>query len=231
MEYKYVYTDKCWFKENCIRQEQIGCDSSCPIRSEFDYLINTSNIPEFYKEKIILYAADKDYDAFVTLRNIQQDIETFVEQGRTLYIWSTNKGNAKSSWACKLLNTYLAVMCYGNNYKDLAWFEYAPSFVLMAKEFQNDERQIHIENLCKRAFCIIDDIGAICPSNYDISVLSDVINSRYSNSKSTIYTSNLSPKSLASNIGERLADRVLSDIVIELKGSGHRKSTNKYERK
>ena len=231
MEYQYTYNENCWFKENCPRERKVGCDASCPIRSEFDYLINTSNIPNEFRKKITLYPEREDLDAFHTLKDIQLDIELFTEQGRTLYLWSRFTGNSKTSWVTKIMNTYLAVMCYGNGYKDLAWFEYAPSFVLMAKEFKNNERLEHIKNLSERPLCIIDDIGAVNPSNYDMSVLSSIIDTRYSKGLATLYTSNISPDNLELLLGARNADRILSDIVIELQGTGRRGSTSEYKRK
>lgn len=230
-EYVYQYSDECWFKDKCPKQKSVGCDSSCPIRSEFDYLINTSNIPDEFKKKKILYPEEVDLEAFNTLKDIQLDIENFTEQGRILYLWSSQCGVGKTEFATKILKTYLAVKCYGNGYKDLAWFEYAPSFVLMAKEFKSDERMEHIKNLSERQLCIIDDIGAVSPSNYDMSVLSSVIDNRYSKGLATIYTSNISPENLELLLGARIADRILSDIVIELKGTGRRQSTSTYQRK
>ena len=205
-------------------------DSAIMSLSDF-YLINTSNIPNEFRKKITLYPEREDLDAFHTLKDIQLDIELFTEQGRTLYLWSRFCGNAKTSWVTKIMNTYLAVMCYGNGYKDLAWFEYAPSFVLMAKEFKNNERLEHIKNLSERPLCIIDDIGAVNPSNYDMSVLSSIIDTRYSKGLATLYTSNISPDNLELLLGARNADRILSDIVIELQGTGRRGSTSEYKRK
>lgn len=231
MEYQYTYNENCWFKDNCPREKNIGCDASCPIRSEFDYLINTSNIPDEFKKKKTLYPEKIDLEAFNTLKDIQLDIELFTEQGRTLYLWSKECGVGKTEFVTKIMKTYLAVMCYGNGYKDLAWFEYAPSFVLMAKEFKSQERIEHIKNLSERPLCIIDDIGAVNPSNYDMSVLSSVIDTRYSKGLATLYTSNISPDNLELLLGVRIADRILSDIVIELKGTGRRESTSEYKRR
>lgn len=231
MEYNYKYDSFCWFKNNCPREINIGCNELCPIRSEFDYLLNTSNIPDEFKKSVTLYPEQCDLKSFETLAEIKMDMELFVEQGRILYLWSYITGQGKTSWACKLLKTYLALKCYGNCYQDLAWFEYVPSFMLMAKEFKNEERIEHIKNLSERPLCIIDDIGAVNPSNYDMSVLSSIIDNRYSKGLSTIYTSNVDEHGLEKLLGARLADRILSDIVIEFRGLGRRQSTSEYKRR
>lgn len=176
-----------------------------------------------------LYPDDKDYEAFKTLATIKQDIESFVSDGRFLYIWSSICGNSKTTWATKLLKTYLAVKCVGNNFADRGWFEYVPSFLLLAKEFESpDERKEHIDNTMKRDLVILDDIGAVQNSNYDVSTLSNIIDYRYSNGLATIITGNIPPSDLSRSISVRLADRVLSDVAIEFKGGSNRTFTNTY---
>ena len=80
-----------------------------------------------------------------------------------------------------------------------------------------------------RDLVVIDDIGAVRNTQYDITILSDVINTRYSSNLATIFTSNVEPSNLA--IDERLINRMESDMVIEIKGKSHRESTSTYRRK
>ena len=82
-----------------------------------------------------------------------------------------------------------------------------------------------------RELVVIDDLGAVQGSQYDLTNLSALIDKRYSSGLATIYTSNLSVDNLDSCIGSRLADRVASDIVIELKGTSRRSYTNTYTKK
>ena len=232
VDYEYKYTENCWFKGSCPREARQGCDPNCNIQAEFSYLLNTSNIPKDHMKNTTLYPDDKDYEAFKTLATIKQDIESFVSDGRFLYIWSPICGNSKTTWATKLLKTYLAVKCVGNNFADRGWFEYVPSFLLLAKEFESpDERKEHIDNTMKRDLVILDDIGAVQNSNYDVSTLSNIIDYRYSNGLATIITGNIPPSDLSRSISVRLADRVLSDVAIEFKGGSNRTFTNTYTRR
>lgn len=224
--WEYRYDDNCIIKEKC----PLKCSPSCTIQPELYYLLETSNIPKRYIKPEVLYPIPVDYDVFCVLRDIQEDIEVFVQEGRILYLWGSTAGSGKSNFACKLLKTYLLMRCIGNGFKDLGWFEYVPSFLLLAKNFEDKEnRQFHIDNLLKRDLVVLDDIGAIKNTQYDIAVLSDIINTRYSRRLATIYTSNLSVEDLP--IDTRLQDRLASDIVLEIKGDSHRKSTSFYQRK
>lgn len=229
MDFEYRYTEDCIFKGSCPRQDRIGCSTDCSIQPEFYYLLHNSNIPEQYKKAITLYPSSVDIDTFNTLAEIKGDVENFVKDGRFLYLWGKPPGNAKSSWVCKIMKTYLAVVCIGNSFKDRAWFEYVPSFLLLAKEFENEQRELHIEALLKRELVILDDIGAVYNTQYDITVLSNIINTRYSNGLATMITSNLSPADMDKSLA-RLTDRMCSDIVLEIKGKGRRKSVSTYKR-
>ena len=231
MNYDYVYNEDCILKEACPRKKKIGCDKHCTIQPEFMYLFETSNIPHDMKAKKILYPSDIDIPSFETMKSIQLDIEHFVGEGRILYLWSKQPGVAKTTMACKLLKTYLAVVCIGNGFRDRAYFAYVPSLLLLAKEFKDENRSTTLEALNTLDLVVLDDIGAVQNSNYDLTILSNIIDTRYRNGKSTIYTSNLSPSNLKDVIGTRLADRVCSDIVLELKGRSRRRGTNTYVRR
>ena len=84
--------------------------------------------------------------------------------------------------------------------------------------------------MTNRDLVILDDIGAVYNTQYDIVVLSDIINTRYSNGLATIITSNISPSDMGKSLS-RITDRMCSDIVLELRGSGRRQYVSKYKRK
>jgi DNA replication protein DnaC len=227
-EYIYEYKSPCWFKGNCNIESKDNCGSGCSRYSEMHYLLNTSNIPDGMIEPNMLYPEEIDYEAFKTLASIKEDIENFVDKGNFLYLWGENCGSGKSSWVIKMLKTYLALKHIGNNFKDIAWFEYVPTFMLLAKEFKSKDREEHIEALMSRDLVILDDIGCVATSKYDYSILISVIDSRYSNNKSTLFTSNLSPKDLESALDARLADRILSGYEVRIQGASRRGKGNIY---
>lgn len=226
--YEYKYSDNCVFKGNCPRERKYGCSEDCTIQPEISFLLNNSNLPNDYLGKKRLYPENQDLPAFETLDNIRRDIVNFVKDGRFLYLWSHSCGVGKTEMAVKLMKTYFAVKCIGNGFHRLGWFNYIPTFTLLSKEFDSEERLEHIQNSRDLDLVIMDDIGSINSSNYDITILSSIIDYRKSHGKATIYTSNLSEKELENNVGARITDRICSDIVIELKGSSRRVSTNKY---
>lgn len=227
-DYKYEYTDFCWFKGNCTDESEVGCSSLCSRRSEFDYLINNSGIPDGMLDKQILYPESIDLPIFEELGNIKNNIESFVEDGEFLYLWSKKTGNSKSSWVIKMLKTYLAMIHIGNNFKDRAYFVYTPSLLLLSKQFDNPEREKLLKKLLTVDLVVLDDIGAVASGNYDKTIISDIVNTRYNNKLCTLFTSNLSDEDLAKSLDARIADRVLSGIVLKLQGSSRRESRTSY---
>ena len=80
-----------------------------------------------------------------------------------------------------------------------------------------------IEKLINTHILVIDDIGAEKPSEWVAETLYYLINSRYENEKTTIFTSNLSLDELSDVIGDRIASRIneMCDIV-EMDGDDKR---------
>lgn len=80
-----------------------------------------------------------------------------------------------------------------------------------------------IEELIKKEVLIIDDIGAEKPSDWVAETLYYLINSRYENMKTTIFTSNLSLDKLSDRIGDRVVSRIAEMCDIhEIKGADRR---------
>jgi DNA replication protein DnaC len=68
----------------------------------------------------------------------------------------------------------------------------------------------------------IDDIGADQTTEYQTSVLYQILNNRMENSKITIVTTNLTGDELVSRFGARIQDRLGSDRVIAIKSTKSR---------
>ena len=219
--------ENCWFKANCNKE----CNMACGTFNEFKYLLDNSGIPEMYKEPKKLYPEKIDLEAFKTLAKIKSDIENFVDSNRQLYLWSKNCGNGKTAMTCKILLTYMALISTGNgfNLDNGVYFCYVPDLITLTTSFENKDRDTILRAIMTRKVVVLDDIGsANSKSDFVATTLSQIIDTRYRNNLATIYTSNLSEDELSNHYGSRIADRILSDISIELKGKGRRTTTHTY---
>lgn len=98
----------CWLKDQCKR---LHCndENGCMILYKLNYLYNEAGIPlKLRKNMTLLIDSDgTDRDEFIRLSQIQNDIVNYVTSGNNLYIYSTQTGNGKTSWALRLAQTYL----------------------------------------------------------------------------------------------------------------------------
>lgn len=188
--------------------------------------MDNSGIPKAKQKPIDLYPNDIDYDEFVRLSQIKQHIDTFVKDGKNLYITSATTGNGKTSWAIKLLLKYFDKVWAGNGFKVRGYFVHVPTLLLNLKDFDNPNTDIHrIKKILLETDVVIwDDIASTEISKYDYSQLLMLIDNRTFENKSNIYTGNInSLDKLRKVLGDKLSSRIWSlSEVIEFKGKDRR---------
>lgn len=214
-------TEKCWYKSVCSTE----CSDSCIRYLEMLSLLEQSNIPESKWFPDSLSPDDCDYDAFCDLADIKDDIATFVENGKNLYLYSDKTGNGKTSWAIKLMLKYFDTKWAGNGFKCRGLFVHVPTLLTRLKNFENPDMAIESwKSLLPTVDLVIwDDIASTNLSNYDHSQLITYIDQRTLNKKSNIYTGNLKQLGIEKSLGARLASRVWNASQrIELLGGDKR---------
>lgn len=70
------------------------------------------------------------------------------------------------------------------------------------------------ENILDCDLLIIDDLGAEFTTQFTVSALYNIVNSRELEGKPTIISTNFTPEQLTKAYGERIASRILSDYVM-----------------
>lgn len=208
----------CWYKKVCSFDTCVNC-----IRySEMKYLMANSGIPKV-RQKPQMLDAGVDYDAFVSLALIKDNISNFVAKGFNLYICSNETGNGKTSWSIKLLLKYFDRIWPGNGFKIRGYFQHVPTLFNTLKDFSHNHDAL--KNVLENADLVVwDDIAAGKLSDYDVSQLLIYLDSRIINGKSNIYTGNITDYSkLQKILGSRLASRIWNNsTIIELKGKDRR---------
>lgn len=221
--YEYQFNpNNCWYKKVC----QNTCESSCIRYMEMDFLLYRSQIPTKRQYPVSLTPESVDYDRFMDLADIKDDINNFVNNGESLYITSEFTGNGKTSWAIKLMLKYFDNIWSGNGFKVRGIFVNVPSFLTQLKSNisnHNTEFENTIDSLSDVDLVIWDDIASTGLTAYEHSQLLSYIDQRVLACKANIFTGNIpDEKQLEKAIGTRLASRVLSGTVIELKGRDRR---------
>lgn len=220
-----ILSNDCWMRDTCgkIKKGNTEClqaDLFCKKLFRVDYLFNQSllSIPQ---RKRVNFTFDTGYkDEAHDLQQIkeiiipiEEDIETFVNSGRNVYIHSANCGNGKTSWAIRLIQDYINAIWYKSDLKCRALFINVPRFLLTLKDNITDKSDYiqHIkDNVLEADLVVWDEVGVKSLTTYEHENLYNLINTRIDAGKSNIYTSNLSKEELEEKIGERLYSRIVN---------------------
>jgi DNA replication protein DnaC len=215
MAYEYIFDkNKCWYTSACGKYGSPECNASCIRYMEMDFLMQNSGIPRNKQYSVLLTPSKKDVQAFLTLKEIKDNIITFVENGESVYIYSHNFGNGKTTWAIKLMQKYFDGVWAGNGFRCRGIFIHVPTFLTKIKEGINRKDE-DFETLKSRLMTvdlvIWDDIAATKLGDFDHANLLTYIDQRKLNRLSNIYTGNLYQDELQEALGNRLASRVWND--------------------
>lgn len=204
--------NNCWLKNNC---KQLHCDdpNGCMILYKLDYLYNEANVPLNLRKNIVLRTDldGTDLSEFKQLKQIQDNILDFIQDGKQLLIHSRIAGNGKSSWSLRLLQTYFNKIWLKTELKCKALFINVPYFLLALKDnisAKNDYIQHIKQNVLECDLVIWDDIGTKNSTTFEAENLLSIIDGRINNNKANIFTSNLNDQELHEALGDRLASRI-----------------------
>ena len=215
MAYEYIFDkNKCWYISVCGKYGSPECNASCIRYMEMDFLMQNSGIPRNKQYSTLLTPSKEDVQAFVTLKEIKDDIITFVENGESVYIYSHNFGNGKTTWAIKLMQKYFDGVWAGNGFRCRGIFIHVPTFLTKIKEGisrKDEDFETLKSRLMTVDLVIWDDIAATKLGDFDHANLLTYIDQRKLNQLSNIYTGNLDQDELQEALGNRLASRVWND--------------------
>jgi DNA replication protein DnaC len=140
--------------------------------------------------------------------NYLADIETFIDNGDGLYLWSDQNGTGKSALASVILRRALAVGYSGYYIRSQA----LKDAIATSRVF--DESETINERVRRVDLLVIDDLAKEyrTESGFTQLVLEDVIRERVQRKKSTVLTANLPAKSISEMFTSDLAD-VLREAV------------------
>lgn len=219
MSYEYLFDrEQCWYKKTCnhYKNDEI-CHAGCLRYMEMHYLMNNSGIPKQRQYPTVLVPNKCDIQAFQTLRHLKDHIVDFVQTGQSIYIYSSNFGNGKTTWAIKLMQQFFNEIWAGNGFRCRGIFIHVPTFLTKIKEGisrKDEDFELLKSRLLTTDLVIWDDIAATKLGDFDHANLLTYIDQRKLQGLANIYTGNLPPEELSNALGNRLASRVGNDSDI-----------------
>ena len=178
-------------------------------------LFKAARVPESKRRRMnfVLDRERWDAEAFKILSNMTKDAKSFVENGHNLYIHSTICGNGKTSWAYRMIQEYFESIWQTTDLKCRALFVHVPTFLQAMKDNISEKNEYvtyikkHISN-CD--LVVFDDIATKSITQWESDILLSIIDTRVSNCKSCVYTSNLDNNELHLILGDRLYSRIVN---------------------
>lgn len=213
--------EDCLFKDVC----KTPCKPTCLRYLEMNYLLKSSQIPKVLQKVNQLIPEPCDLQSFECLAYIRDFICDFVNKGDSLYLYSKNCGNGKTTWSIKLMINYFAEIWAGNGFEKRGLFINVPMFLSECKSqisHPTPDFDILKKDLLKVDLVIWDDIASTKLSDYDYNILLTYIDRRWLERKSNIYTGNVEPEQLNLYLGNRLSSRINSSQKIKLCGGDNR---------
>lgn len=227
---EYVYDvsskDKCWYKGICDRSR---CGNTFCVRHyKMDCLTHMACMEDKlkYPVQLKLDANEVDKNAYLQLKEIQNNIGDFVSAGKNLLIYSENTGNGKTEWAKKLMLSWFNEIWANTEFTCRGLFISLPRFMTAMKENiskPNDFYQYVNENILEADVVVWDEINYKEYSTFEHDYLLSVISQRIATGKSNIYTTNFNLPIIEQRLGTRLASRIVGNsIKVEFKGGDKR---------
>ena len=161
----------------------------------------------------------RDEEAFIKLKEIENNIVDFIKNGKSLFLYSPITGNGKTLWTLRMVEAYFNKIWLKSELKCKVLFISVPRFLLELKSNISEKSEYveHInENVLDCDLVVWDDIATKLGTEFELSHLLSIIDTRINNGKSNMFTSNLSGVELNKALGDRLYSRIqnYSDVVI-----------------
>jgi len=142
---------------------------------------------------------------------------------KDLYIFGS-AGTGKTHLAVSIIKEYI------KNSQLSCMFVTIDELMILFRDIYNNKHGVSEAALFRKfneeiRVLVIDDIGSSRLTDWGMSTLNSVVNSRYNNCLTTIWTSNMAPDLLYDYVGDRLASRILNNSKhIHLGGKDKRKA-------
>ncbi len=181
-------------------------------QAEIDRLFGVAKIPQLFEKATL---AD-----FAKQPQLLAQVERAEKCRQGLFLWGV-PGTGKTHLAVAVLSEKLDVGTPG-------LFIEVPDMLARIRETFNGNgasAEQMIRAVCEVDVLVLDDLGAEKPSEWVKEQLFRIVNTRYSNCRFTVVTTNLTQKELALRIGERTVSRLIGMCdVIQLDGVDRRKT-------
>lgn len=205
----------------------VGCRCKCQLEEQNEFYRRQIEA-EYNRRKMVCFGNAKKYqdtyfetceenEVIKVAKNYADNFINFYHEGKGLLLHGTS-GNGKSS----------AAACIANQLLKEGHKVHMTDFATVGNTLQGTfEKQEYIDDLCRFALLIIDDLGAERQTGYMQEIVFNVINSRLLTGKPLIITTNLDINDIKKidDVGKgRIYDRLLEKChPVHVEGASYRR--------
>ena len=201
----------CIYSKVCTLTDTDKCGMDCFRYNQMKKLLDYSNLPKHLQTTFNMVAPAEDETAWNKLRKYKTNILKNVQEAKNLYIWSPYCGNGKTTWAVRMLLSYLNEI----------WSQpvLRPRAVYIQVSELFDRERCNIENpdlyyqalrssLFTADLVVWDDLGSTRVTDFNALTLLNIIDTRSIRGLCNIYTSNVGGAKVGEMYGSRLQSRI-----------------------
>lgn len=218
---------------NCPKCHGYGTPCECQDKFKYEIKKIVSHIPMKYRQfSLDMIDAPDTQNVTAQVKQYIDNIDKERKEGQGLYLWSHNKGTAKTALSCIVLLEALK-KGYTAHFTDL---DVCISEIMDGWYDQEKRRQFE-EKVLEVDFLVIDDIGGMeikTKGNKDViaTSLTTLFRKRANALLPTILTSNLDIQDIDDVFGERMYSIMFEHLkIIKCTGMDYRKNTIAYQKK
>ena len=221
------YRLKCWYKFGCYLAKD-GCERICPRYLEMNFLINNCGMTSVQKYLQQLQPDDIDIPAFIRLKEIKDNIVDFVQNGKNLFIESTNIQTGKTTWSLRLMYKFFDEIWSGNGFRCRGYYLYMPEFLTNIKNFsyRDTDEFKELDRILKTVDVVIwDDILGQELTPNEQNLIAFYIEKRINTDKCNIFNGTaIEGLTWEQILGKRIAQRLQVNCeLVQLRGKTHKK--------
>lgn len=184
------------------------------------------DLPKNFKPDI------SDYNALAITQQIRKNVQSFVDNGQNMLIYSNTHGNGKTLRSVSIANTFISHSCMLDIFSEnIVRYAYIPKIVsdygIYDKfSYENTSRQFFyefLESLNTSRLVVWDDFGFHSESRIESVIIRSIINYRINEGLSNIFVATKSLQELSNCVGIYDWNRIKeSSIIVEFTGPDKR---------
>lgn len=190
----------------------------CNPKYRLDKALKMTNIPKRYlKANKANYKADSDnVENAKRLKPYLENILEEIEYGKNFLFRGMVPGTGKTFHAAMLLNEYVYKACLTSRMDFENPLAYFISYADLMDELRYNTDKDYVATLMEKVknvpLLLLDDLGAGTTSDFTNEQTFILVNYRFNNELSTIFTSNLDKVELSKKLNPRIVSRILNDV-------------------